>query len=68
MHRSHGQHFIRNTVWGAGEQLTITAHHHEGAPLTVALIHWQGLKEPKGRVRFIFINLKKKFWSYKYKK
>ena len=31
--RAHGQH------WGAGEQLTITAnHHHEGAPLTVALM------------------------------
>ena len=29
----------RNTAWGAGEQLTITAnHHHEGAPLTVALM------------------------------
>ena len=32
-------HFTRNTAWGAGEQLTITTnHHHEGAPLTVALM------------------------------
>ena len=37
--RTHETHFTRNTAWGAGEQLTITAnHHHEGAPLTVALM------------------------------
>ena len=37
--RTHGQHFTRNTTRGVGDQLTITAnHHHEGAPLTVALM------------------------------
>ena len=35
----HEQHFTSNTPWDACQQLTITAnHHHEGAPLTVALI------------------------------
>ena len=44
--RTHGQHFTRNTARGAGEQFTITVyHHHEGAPLTVALMPAKGISD-----------------------
>ena len=37
-------HFTRNTARGAGEQPTITAHHHhEAASLTVALMSGKGI-------------------------
>ena len=39
---THGQHFPGDMLRVAGEQLTITdSHHHEGAPLTVALMSAQ---------------------------